>query len=100
MNLITVTHLLQACAVCFGPPGHRTTQATVWAVLFMLALLVIVLGGFLAFIFHLVRRAKFADVPGLDDAEALLHAAEAVKNNPDAVLDRTPVRTHNQDMSP
>lgn len=39
-------------------PGHRTSEAIGVAILIMLGVLVPVLGGIGAFIFHLARRSK------------------------------------------
>ena len=49
---------LLACPVCIGAPGHQTTEAMGWAVLFMLGVLLPVLGGFVGFMIYLVRRAE------------------------------------------
>ncbi|HUF61314.1 MAG TPA: hypothetical protein VMN36_04510 [Verrucomicrobiales bacterium] len=51
-------NFLLACPVCFGAPGHQTTEALGWAVLFMLGILIPVLGGFLSFMIYLIRRAR------------------------------------------
>lgn len=48
---------LLACSVCWGSDGSTLDPANA-AILFMLAVLGTVLGGFLCFIFYLAKRSK------------------------------------------
>lgn len=54
--VLAMADAASACAVCFGKTDSQLTQAANGAILFMLAVLVPVLGGFLAFIVYLARR--------------------------------------------
>jgi len=52
-NVMTVL----ACAVCFQP-GHILSEATGWAILVMLLVLLPIFGGLVAFFITIARRAK------------------------------------------
>lgn len=49
---------LLACAVCFGAPGDKNTEAAGGAILFMLGVVAVVVGLFVAVALMLVCRAK------------------------------------------
>lgn len=53
-----------ACAVCFGEKGNHVTDAISWSILFMLGLLVLVLGGIIAFFATIVIRSSRDPLPG------------------------------------
>ncbi len=48
---------LLACAVCFQP-GHIWSDATGWAILVMLLVLLPIFGGVIAFFITIARRAR------------------------------------------
>lgn len=52
-----------ACAVCFGDKSSDTVQAISQSILFMLGLLVIVLGGILAFFIRMLVRSSREPLP-------------------------------------
>jgi len=43
--LLLASQPVHACAVCFGAPGDKNTEAAGHAILFMLGVLVVVLGS-------------------------------------------------------
>lgn len=47
-----------SCATCYGNPDSPTSKALVAAVVFLLATIIAVLGGFLALIVHYNRRSR------------------------------------------
>ena len=49
---------LLACATCMGDPGSLTNKAAGYAIIFMLVLLTIVLGGLIKFMSYLSKREK------------------------------------------
>jgi hypothetical protein len=59
-------HSVHACAACFGPAGNDVIGAISLAILFMLALLLGVLGGFICFFFYLKRQAEAPPPPYLE----------------------------------
>jgi uncharacterized protein involved in response to NO len=52
-----------ACAVCFGAKGDPVTEAISQSILFMLGLLVVVLGGIVAFFARIIIRSSRMAVP-------------------------------------
>jgi len=52
-----------ACAVCFGEKGNHVTDAISWSILFMLGLLVLVLGGIIAFFASIIIRSANHPLP-------------------------------------
>ena len=56
---------LFACAVCFQP-GHMWSDATGWAILVMLLILLPIFGGLIAFFITIARRAKAAGAAELE----------------------------------
>ena len=49
---------LLACATCFGNPGDDQVEAISLAILFMVGVLIIVLGGIVGFMIVLKRRSR------------------------------------------
>ena len=47
-----------ACAVCFGDPNAQMTKGAEQGVWFLLAVMLLVQGGFAIFFFYLRRRAR------------------------------------------
>lgn len=66
MNLRVIVALLvvllpmsaQACAVCFGVPGSKDSEALGFAIAALLAVLAVVLGSIVTFIAYLARQAR------------------------------------------
>ena len=52
---------IQACAVCVGSPDHAATWGMNMAIALMLGVLGTILGGIVAFMFYLARKAKEAE---------------------------------------
>lgn len=52
---------LLACAACFGAPDHPATWGMNMAIGLMLLIVAGVLGGFLAFIGYLAKKARQAE---------------------------------------
>lgn len=47
-----------ACAVCFGAPDSQIAKGVSWSVLALLGIVMLVLGGFVAFFIYIARRAR------------------------------------------
>jgi hypothetical protein len=47
-----------ACAVCFGAPDSQIAKGVSWSVLALLGIVMIVLGGFVAFFIYIAKRAR------------------------------------------
>ena len=58
---ITAVDSVLACAVCLGAPGHATTLGMNMAIGVMLMFVTSVLGGIIAFIVYLGRKARQAE---------------------------------------
>jgi len=67
-DLVSAIHL--ACATCTGIDGHGTTIAANWAIIFMVACLTPILGGFIGLILTLKRREAAALAAAATDASA------------------------------
>ena len=50
-----------ACAVCVGAPGHAATWGMNMAIGLMLTIVAFILGGIIAFMIYLARKAKEAE---------------------------------------
>ena len=55
---MTIPLTVIACATCYGDPGSPMTQGLNFAILTMLGITVLVLGGCAAFMVVLARRAR------------------------------------------
>lgn len=51
-------HTAQACSVCFGAPGDKTTEAMGSAILLLLVIIVAILTSLLGFLFYLFKKAR------------------------------------------
>lgn len=60
---VVVPRVVMACPVCFGQVDAPLTRATNLGITFMLALVLLVLGGMAAFFVSLARRATLATRP-------------------------------------
>lgn len=49
-----------ACAVCFGNAESPLTQAVGWGIISLLGVVMVVLGGIVAFFIYLARRSSLA----------------------------------------
>ena len=58
-----------ACSVCFGAPNSKTAQSMASAIWFLMAAVMMVLGGVGAFGFHLWRHARMPLEPHQELAE-------------------------------
>lgn len=61
---------LEACATCFGRSDSALAQGLNMGILFLLGVLLVVLGGLVAFFVHLARRAAAADAAAAATASA------------------------------
>jgi hypothetical protein len=59
--LVNLPSVARACTVCFGAPGSAQTEAAGWAIAFLLATIVTVLGCVAAFGIYLYRRSQNSD---------------------------------------
>ena len=60
VTLIILPHTASACAVCFGNSDSPWRQALDWGVLVLLAVVLLVLGGVVAFFAHMAKRARMS----------------------------------------
>jgi len=56
--LSTLMTSAQACPVCFGAKGDPVVDAAGFAILFLLAVVVSILGGVIAFVLTLAKRSQ------------------------------------------
>jgi hypothetical protein len=68
---LLVSQSARACAVCFGAPGDKNTEAAGHAILFMLGMLVVVLGSIFATVAVLAWRAHKKGAVAHNDEEIL-----------------------------
>lgn len=61
LGVIALPRPASACSVCFGDPTSPAAQGMAMGVLALLAIVLVVLGGFAAFFIYLARRASAAD---------------------------------------
>lgn len=55
-------HTASACAVCFGNSDSPWAKALNWGVLALLAVVLMVLGGIVAFFVHMAKRARMSQL--------------------------------------
>jgi len=60
----------QACATCFGRSDSSLAQGLNMGILFLLGVLLVVLGGLVAFFIYLARRAAAVEAASADPAKA------------------------------
>ena len=62
VGFVTLPQTASACAVCFGDPDSPLAKGLNWAVLSLLAIVLLVLGGIAAFFTYLVKRARMSQI--------------------------------------
>ncbi len=55
---IILPHSASACAVCFGDPDSPWGKALNWGILALLGVVMVVLGGIVAFFIHMAKRSR------------------------------------------
>jgi hypothetical protein len=64
IGLLATPRAALACPVCFGNSDSPLAIATNTGIIFMLAIVAVVLGGFASFFIYLMRRANRVAAPG------------------------------------
>ena len=59
---LILPHTASACAVCFGNSDSPWAQALSWGVLALLGVVLLVLGGIVAFFVHMAKRARMTQL--------------------------------------
>jgi len=67
--VLTTPHTASACAVCFGASDSPWGKALNWGILALLGVVMLVLGGIVAFFVHMAKRARM--MPQLTTQEKL-----------------------------
>jgi heme/copper-type cytochrome/quinol oxidase subunit 2 len=65
--LFAAPHTASACAICFGDPDSPWTKALSWGILALLAVVLLVLGGIVAFFIHMSKRARLSQIPATQE---------------------------------
>ncbi len=61
-SFFNLTQMVIACPMCMSGADDNTAIAANWAILALFAILMFVLGCFLAFIGYIAKRSKLAEV--------------------------------------
>jgi heme/copper-type cytochrome/quinol oxidase subunit 2 len=64
---LILPHTASACAVCFGDPDSPWAKALNWGVLALLAVVLMVLGGIVAFFVFMAKRARLSQIPSAQE---------------------------------
>jgi hypothetical protein len=60
--LLILPHTASACAVCFGNSDSPWAKALNWGILALLGVVLMVLGGIVAFFVHMAKRARMTQL--------------------------------------
>jgi len=63
VTALVLPHTASACAVCFGNSDSPWAKALSWGVLALLGVVLMVLGGIVAFFMHMAKRARMTQIP-------------------------------------
>ncbi|HTD85455.1 MAG TPA: hypothetical protein VK850_02670 [Candidatus Binatia bacterium] len=62
LTALILPHTASACAVCFGNSDSPWAKALNWGILALLAVVLLVLGGIVAFFVHMAKRARMSQI--------------------------------------
>jgi hypothetical protein len=65
--LLVSAPALLACTTCFGDPSSQLTRGAMVGMTFLLAMILAVLGGVIAFFIFLAKRSQMAAAPSEND---------------------------------
>jgi hypothetical protein len=64
---LVLPHTASACAVCFGNSDSPWAKALSWGILALLGVVLVVLGGIVAFFIYMSKRARLSQIPATQE---------------------------------